>query len=63
MARRLRTEHRLARAPIVLMSGDARELQRLEPAADAVLLKPFDPEQLVETLEKVCRAGPKGSEP
>jgi CheY-like chemotaxis protein len=54
-ARRLRETPRTAIVPVVLMSGDVRELRRLGPLADGTLVKPFEMERLFEVLSEMCR--------
>jgi CheY-like chemotaxis protein len=53
--RRLRETPRTASVPVVLMSGDVRELRRLGPLANATLVKPFEMERLFELLSEMCR--------
>ncbi len=51
-ARRIRAAH--PSLPIVIMSGDVRELRRLRDDVDAALSKPFQPDRLLEILSELC---------
>ena len=48
----------LRTVPVVLISGQAVE-REARPVFEALLQKPFTIEQLVETVARVCAAGPR----
>jgi CheY-like chemotaxis protein len=50
---RLKSDPRLARIPLVVMSGHGRDLFPTVPEAEAHLPKPFDPGRLLETMRTV----------
>lgn len=61
LIRRLRAEHRTAKIPIVVVSGNpeaARELQ-IEGLVNAIIRKPFDATRLVEGI-RAAAGQPKG---
>jgi CheY-like chemotaxis protein len=58
-----RTAAQLARRPrIVLMSGDARRLERARSLADHAFLKPFSIRDLLSALAGSRERGPAGNE-
>lgn len=50
---RIKSEPRLARIPLVVMSGHGRDLFPTVPDAEAHLPKPFHPNRLLETMRDV----------
>jgi DNA-binding response OmpR family regulator len=62
LVRRLKDETATSGIPIVLLSARAGALDRdygLRIGADAYILKPFPPKQLVETLWRLLDTGPE----
>lgn len=51
---RLRDDPTLRGIPIVVMSGSANELRRVDASADRALVKPFDVERFFEVLNELC---------
>jgi CheY-like chemotaxis protein len=57
-ARRLRSEHRTAALPIILLTGRVNESDKitgLEAGADDYLIKPFSPRELLARIKAVMR--------
>jgi DNA-binding response OmpR family regulator len=48
LVRRLRSDVRFARSPIVMASGMDKEDEALKAGADAFLIKPFEPDDLAD---------------
>ena len=51
---RLRDDPALAGIPIVVMSGAAHDLRRVDSKADRTLVKPFDVDHFFEVLNELC---------
>ncbi|HVE90691.1 MAG TPA: response regulator [Actinomycetota bacterium] len=62
VVRRIRKDDQLAALPVLLLSAKAqdRDVQHGKSAgADDYLTKPFDPDDLLETVARLLKAGPR----
>jgi DNA-binding response OmpR family regulator len=58
----LRADPDLYQLPVVMTSGLNREEEAMEAGADWFLIKPFDPSELVDVLQRLLEDTPDGEE-